>query len=637
MDKYSIHGQFKNEFVVSNRKYTFKVVVFIFFGIIMGFFLKNKFLSLKSSSKIEIMTNVSKNTWDLKDIFQTKEDFESEIEDLKNLKTNFIQKHSNKKLHNEDNLFSSIKDFELISEKIQKLYAYVYLSYSQDTLLESNQMNLSRISKLSNEVDSDLVFFTSFVGKLDVSEIERMTRKKHSLLEYKPFLINSAKYKNHIMGDQAEKYSSEKSSTLSSIVRFYDEKLSSIKIKHGVKPLTLSSALNLMDKSEKSVRTGVRKKLDKEFEKISNDAFFALKIIIDDKKIDDKYRLYKKPQSKMNLNNAIPDEVVEKLIKAVNQNYHKTSHRYYAIKAKLMSVDVLDVEDRNAPVYEIEQNYTIDRSKEIIKESYSGTSKEFKQILEHFLKKDWIDYENTKNKMSGAYCYPISGVHPYLMLNHFGSTRDLFTFAHELGHGIHEYISAKNGSLMSHNPLIFAETASIFSEFLLFDNLIKNAKTKKEKKAILMKRIEDRLNTVVRQAAFFEFESKLHSFAKKNEVSKKDVEKIWMEVQSKSLGGGIKLHKDYKHYWVYISHFFHSPFYVYSYVFGDLTAAALFNEYKKTGDEFFKKYYQFLSSTSTHDYEYLFKIFNLDPNDQEFWNKSILSISDMIDELEEMI
>jgi len=331
---------------------------------------------------------------------------------------------------------------------------------------------------------------------------------------------------------------------------------------------------------------------------------------------------------------------VEALTETVKANYSTTAHRYYKLKAKMMGKDKLHYTDRNAPLpFDENETRSWEDAKTIVMKAYNDFSPELGEVGQKFFENPWIDVPTRKGKRGGAFAHPaVPSVHPYLLLNFQGKTRDIMTLAHELGHGVHQYLAGQEqGYLMSDTPLTLAETASVFGEQLTFRALLKAETNKEKRKAILANKIEDMINTVVRQTAFLEFEKRVHAERKNGEIPTDRINEIWMEVQKESLGDIINYDEEYKYYWAYIPHFVHSPFYVYSYAFGDCLVNSLYAEYQKNPEGFDKKYIELLKAGGSKRYDELLKPFGLDPKDPTFWQGGINILIELIDELEKML
>ena len=358
-----------------------------------------------------------------------------------------------------------------------------------------------------------------------------------------------------------------------------------------------------------------------------------------DKSINDEWRNYPNPVTSRNLSNVVEDVVVEALVHAVTSSYSKLSHRYYKIKARWFGNSTMKYWDRNAPPpFQSIRLYKWNSATEIVLEAYSTFNSDIGKIVQQFLDKSWIHAPVLKGKSPGAFsASTVPNVHPYILINYQGKTRDVATLAHELGHGVHQYLSAKKqGYFNSSTPLTMAETASVFGEMLTFKSLLNREKDTEEKKALLANKIEDMLNTVVRQIAFFEFEKQVHDRRKSSELTSEEICQIWMQVQQNSLGQAIKFEEEYKYYWTYIPHFIHSPFYVYAYAFGDCLVNSLYALYEENFEGFDKKYITLLEAGGSLKYRELLKPFGLDPSKPDFWFKGLSVIESFIDQIEEL-
>jgi oligoendopeptidase F len=359
--------------------------------------------------------------------------------------------------------------------------------------------------------------------------------------------------------------------------------------------------------------------------------------LIKEKEVEDKWRQYKKPVSSRNRVNQVEDEVVDALVGTVTKNYQKLSHRYYALKAKWFDVSQLNYWDRNAPIPgEDDAIISWKEAKEIVLNSYNTFSPHLATIGEQFFDKNWIDASPRAGKASGAFSHPtVPSVHPYILMNYQGKSRDVMTLAHELGHGIHQVLAGRQGHLMADTPLTLAETASVFGEMLTFQSMLKNKTSPEQRRLMLASKVEDMLNTVVRQIAFHEFETHLHDERRSGELTPDDIGEIWMKIQKKSLGPAIKLDPNYSAFWSYIPHFIHSPFYVYAYAFGDCLVNSLYAVYEESESGFTEKYIEMLSAGGTLRHKELLSPFNLDAGNPEFWEKGLSMIEGFIDELDE--
>jgi len=357
-----------------------------------------------------------------------------------------------------------------------------------------------------------------------------------------------------------------------------------------------------------------------------------------EKEVEDRWRKMPSPQAGRHLANQVEPEVVEALRNAVVAAYPKLSHRYYELKRKWLGLDTLQVWDRNAPLpMEVERTVNWDEARALVLDAYADFAPEMAKLAEPFFDKGWIDAAVKPGKAPGAFAHPtVTDVHPYVMLNYLGKPRDVMTLAHELGHGVHQVLAAAQGELLSSTPLTLAETASVFGEMLTFRKLLERASTQAERKILLAGKVEDMINTVVRQIAFYDFECKLHDARRRSELTPDDINSLWMSVQGESLGPSFTFMEGYETFWAYIPHFVHSPFYVYAYAFGDGLVNALYAVYEEGDAGFQDKYFDMLKAGGSKHHSELLAPFGLDASDPKFWDKGLSMISGMIDELEAM-
>ncbi len=323
---------------------------------------------------------------------------------------------------------------------------------------------------------------------------------------------------------------------------------------------------------------------------------------------------------------------------AVRAAYPDLSHRYYALKARWFGKKTLNYWDRNAPLpFAAKRNIPWIDARKMVLSAYSAFSPDMAKIAARFFDDKWIDAPVRPGKSPGAFSHPtVPSAHPYVMMNYQGKPRDVMTLAHELGHGVHQVLAAHNGALMAPTPLTLAETASVFGEMLTFRKLLNETKDRKLRQALLAGKVEDMINTVVRQIAFYSFERKIHTARRDGELTAAQIGELWMSVQGESLGPAIALHEEYASFWCYIPHFIHSPFYVYAYAFGDCLVNSLYAVYEKSHAGFAERYLAMLSAGGTKHHGELLAPFGLDAKDPAFWSGGLSLISRMIGELEAM-
>lgn len=526
--------------------------------------------------------------------------------------------------------------YEKISEELGRVYSYASLD-------KQTKMNNPAASKLYQSVmekvtavTADLLFF-----QLEINRLADLSAKikNPEARRYKPFLDQVRAFKAYQLPDDVEKNILERSVVGNSAwVRLFDETVARLRFPVGKKMLTETEIFHMFLSRRAEERKAAAKAAEKVFGENIETFSFIMNTLVKEKDIDDAQRGFGSVIAARNLDNQVGDEVVDALIQAVRRSYPRLSHRYYKLKAKWLGKKKLDYWDRNAPLpFSADKKFSWQAAKEAVLTAYDAFSPEMASIGARFFNEGWIDAAPRPGKDSGAFsASTVPAAHPYILMNYKGGIEDVMTLAHELGHGVHQVLAAKQGYLMADTPLTLAETASVFGEMLTFRSLLKQEKNIKNRKAMLAKKVEDMLNTVVRQVAFHEFEWAVHNARKKGELSADDICGLWMKAMKSSLGPAFRFDEGYKYYWAYISHFYHTPFYVYAYAFGDCLVNALYAVYEESGQGFSGKYIALLEAGGTKKYDELLTPFGLDARDPKFWAKGLSVIEGFITELEEM-
>jgi oligoendopeptidase F len=578
--------------------------------------------------------------WDLTDFYKSISD-KKIAEDFKNAAdlAGKFKKNYQGKLKNISalNLAKAIKEYEKISEILGKISSFAYLNYATNLNAAKDTAFYQDTSEKVNDISSLMVFFELEINQIEDKKLNSLIKENKDLQRYQPYLRDVRVFKKYQLSEELEKMLLEKSATGGAAwSRLFDETINNLKFPFDKKTLNSSQIFDLLCNKDEKIRRKAAKIIGQVLQENSKILAYITNILAKDKDISDKWRGFAQPISSRNLSNFIEDEVVESLIKTVKKNYPAISHRYYKIKAKILGKKKLHYSDRNAPV-SLAENKLIawDEAKEIVASAYNSFSPKLAKLGQKFFDNDWIDVGVKDGKDSGAFAHPtVPSVHPYLMLNYQGKVRDVMTLAHELGHGVHQVLSGKQGCLMAGTPLTLAETASVFGEQLTFQEILRREKNLQKRKLIIAAKVEDMINTVVRQIAFLDFESKVHNERKKGEISIDKLNQFWMEVQKESLGDVFTFDDEYKYYWSYIPHFIHSPFYVYSYAFGDCLVNSLYGVYKSGLSGFEDKYFKMLEAGGTLHHKDLLAPFGLDASKADFWQKGLDVIISYIDELE---
>ncbi|MGQ5719152.1 M3 family oligoendopeptidase [Pseudochrobactrum asaccharolyticum] len=533
----------------------------------------------------------------------------------------------------------AIKEFEQLEELMGRIYSYAGLLYADDTSSAANAKLYGDVQHKLTDASSHLIFFSLELNRIDDALLDKAIADNPAIGHYKPWLVDLRKDKPYQLDDKTEALFHEKSVTgFGAWNRLFDETMSGLRFTIDGEALPIEPVLTMLQDADGANRKKASEALSKTFGE--NLRLFTLitNTLAKDKEISDRWRGFEDIADSRHLANRVEREIVDALASAVNAAYPRISHRYYALKAKWLGLEQLDNWDRNAPLPESSQA-TIgwDEAKATVLDAYAGFAPEMADIARDFFDKNWIDAPSRAGKAPGAFAHPtVPSAHPYVLLNYLGKPRDVMTLAHELGHGVHQVLAAKQGALMASTPLTLAETASVFGEMLTFQSLLAKAKDKRERKAMLAQKTEDMINTVVRQIAFYEFERKVHTERKNGELTAEQIGEIWMEVQRSSLGPAIRLNPGYESFWTYIPHFIHSPFYVYAYAFGDCLVNSLYAVYQNSPEGFQDKYFDMLKAGGTRHHKELLAPFGLDASDPAFWQQGLSVIEGMIDELEAM-
>jgi oligoendopeptidase F len=531
-----------------------------------------------------------------------------------------------------------VQRYEKIDTVAGRVMSYVGLRYYQNTLDPARAKAMADAQDRITTFTTPLVFFRLEVNRIE-DAVYATLFADGALSRYKPVFDRMRAMRPHQLSDELEKFLHDQSTVgAAAWNRLFDETMAALEFEVDGETLALESTLNLLTDPARAKREAAAHALAATFQDNLRTFARVHNTLAKEKEIEDRWRKMPTPQHGRHLANHVEPEVVQALRDAVVAAYPRLSHRYYALKAKWLGLDKLQVWDRNAPL-PIEPPRTVgwDEAKEMVLSAYADFDPEMANLAQPFFEKGWIDAGVKPGKAPGAFAHPtVTEVHPYIMLNYLGKPRDVMTLAHELGHGVHQVLAASQGELLSSTPLTLAETASVFGEMLTFRRLLANAKTDAERKTLLAGKVEDMINTVVRQIAFYDFECKLHAARREGELTPDDINALWMSVQAESLGPAFEFMDGYETFWSYIPHFVHSPFYVYAYAFGDGLVNALYAAYEESGPEFRPKYFDMLRAGGSKHHKELLAPFGLDATDPAFWDKGLAMIAGFIDELEAM-
>jgi len=533
-------------------------------------------------------------------------------------------------------LLEAVKRYEAIGDLLGRIGSYSGLLHATDSTNPAYTKFYGDMSERITDAYSHLLFFDLELNRIDDAVLDAAMRDG-PLGHYRPWIEDVRKEKPYQLEDRLEQLFHEKSLTgYSAWNRQYDDTVAALRFRIGGKDIGIEPALSLLQDSDGAKRKAAAEALAKTFSENLRPFTLITNTLAKDKEISDRWRGFKDVADARHLSNRVEPEVVEALVEAVRAAYPKLSHRYYALKAKWFGKKQLPHWDRNAPLPKVAQR-TIPwaDARETVLTAYGAFSPRMADVADQFFAKNWIDAPVRPGKQPGAFAHPtVPSAHPYVLLNYQGKPRDVMTLAHELGHGVHQVLAAPNGPLMAPTPLTLAETASVFGEMLTFRKLLAGTTDRKQRKAMLAAKVEDMINTVVRQIAFYTFERKVHLERRKGELTPDKICELWMSVQSESLGPAIDLRPGYETFWTYIPHFIHSPFYVYAYAFGDCLVNSLYAVYERSEQGFAERYLDMLSAGGTKHHAELLAPFGLDARDPKFWDGGLSVIASLIEELE---
>jgi oligoendopeptidase F len=578
-------------------------------------------------------------TWDLRDLYPAPDSpaVEADFSKAHDAARAFAAAHQGKLgAMPGSTLAAAIAEYERIEELLGRLASYAQLLFAAD----SNNAEIGRfyqtVSERVTTISSHLLFFSLELNRLDDTVLEQKLADP-ALAKWRPWLRDLRVFRPHQLSDELEKLLHEKEVTgHSAWSRLFDETVAAMRVPMDGEELTVSAALNKLSDGDRSVREAAGRAIGVAFG--GNIRLFSLvtNTLAKDKEIVDTWRHYPRPGSYRNRSNMVEDGVVDALVSAVRADFPRLAHRYYLMKAKWLGLPKLMHWDRNAPLPD-DDDRTIgwNDARERVLTAYGAFSPDLAEVGRRFFDRPWIDATLKPGKAGGAFAHPtVPSAHPYLLLNYHGRTRDVMTLAHELGHGVHQVLAAEQGYLMSGTPLTLAETASVFGEMLTFRALL-DAADPKRRRIMLAAKVEDMLNTVVRQVAFYYFESLLHDERRSGELVPDRIGELWLQVQRESLGPAFEFTPEYSVFWAYVPHFIHTPFYVYAYAFGDCLVNALYSVFQSGHPGFQTKYLQMLRAGGTKRHKELLAPFGLDASDPTFWKKGLDVIAGFIDELEQ--
>ncbi|RBI74657.1 oligoendopeptidase F [Roseovarius sp. TE539] len=579
--------------------------------------------------------------WDLSDLYsgENAPELARDLGWLQKACADFATDYENKlDTLDADGLLECIRRDEKISNIAGRIMSFAGLRYHQETTDGGRAKFLSDCQEKITSYTTPLVFFTLELNRLDEDALQTMYDENPDLARYEPVIRRIRAMKPYQLSDELERFLHDMGVVGDAWERLFDETIAGLRFTVADEDLGIESTLNLLTDPDRDRRETAARELARVFGQ--NIRIFARvhNTAAKEKEVVDRWRGMPTPQTGRHLANDVEPEVVQALRDAVVAAYPRLSHRYYELKRKWLGLDRMQVWDRNAPL-PIEEPRTVNwaEARETVMNAYTAFDTRMGDLAAPFFERGWIDAGVKPGKAPGAFAHPtVTDVHPYVMLNYLGKPRDVMTLAHEVGHGVHQVLAGEQGELLASTPLTLAETASVFGEMLTFRRMLDNASNGTERKILLAGKVEDMINTVVRQIAFYDFECKLHTARRDGELTPDDIDALWMSVQAESLGPAFDFMQGYEAFWAYVPHFVHAPFYVYAYAFGDGLVNALYAVYEENPAGFQDKYFEMLKAGGSKHHSELLAPFGLDATDPAFWDKGLAMIEGMIDELEAM-
>ena len=579
--------------------------------------------------------------WDLSDLYSSQDapELSRDLQWLDQECASFAADYEGKLAHlDAEEMLNCVLRNERINTIAGRIMSFAGLRYYQLTVDGDRTKFMSDMQEKITDFTTPLVFFTLELNRIDDAALQALLNANDALARYQPVFDRIRAMKPYQLSDELEKFLHDLGVVGDAWERLFDETIAGLSFEIDGESLGIEGTLNLLTDPDRAKREKGAVELARVFGETVKTFARVHNTQAKEKEILDRWRGMPTPQTGRHLSNHVEPEVVEALRDAVVAAYPKLSHRYYELKRKWLGLDVMQVWDRNAPL-PMETNKIVgwEEAQKTVMQAYGDFDPRMADLAEPFFTKGWIDAAVKPGKAPGAFAHPtVTDVHPYVMLNYLGKPRDVMTLAHELGHGVHQVLAAGQGEMLSSTPLTLAETASVFGEMLTFRKMLDGAKDAAERKVMLAGKVEDMINTVVRQIAFYDFECKLHDARAQGELTPDDINALWMSVQGESLGPAFEFMDGYETFWAYIPHFVHSPFYVYAYAFGDGLVNALYAVYQEQPEGFQEKYFDMLKAGGSKHHKELLAPFGLDASDPTFWDKGLSMISDMIDELEAM-
>ena len=580
--------------------------------------------------------------WDLSDLYPAPDspELKRDLETTEAEAKQFAERWQGK-LSDSDGaaLAGAIADYERLQERLGRVASFAQLVYSTDMSSPESGRFYQAMQEKVTAISSQLLFFTLEINRIDEAALEGKLSDP-ALARWAPWLRDQRAWRPHQLDDAVERVLHEKHVTgRAAWTRLFDETMSSLRFEFDGEKLSETEILDKLTEADRPLRERAARTFGAGLKEQERLLALITNTLARDKAMEDNWRSFSRPVSSRNLANLVEDEVVDALVEAVVEAFPRLSHRYYSLKARWLGLEKLAYWDRNAPLPESDdRRIPWEEAQATVLDAYAAFSPDLAAEGRRFFENAWIDAPLRPGKTSGAFAHPtVPSAHPYLLLNYQGRVRDVMTLAHELGHGVHQVLAGqRQGLLLASTPLTLAETASVFGEMLTFRALLAKTEDPARRRVMLAGKVEDMLNTVVRQIAFHRFETRVHAERRDGELLPEQLGRHWMETQREALGPAFDLDPDYAIYWAYVPHFVHVPFYVYAYAFGDCLVNSLYAVYEQAHEGFAERYLELLAAGGSKRHKELLAPFGLDASDPAFWRKGLSVVEGMIDELEQL-
>lgn len=584
--------------------------------------------------------------WDLSDFYEGPDDprLEEDIQNTLERADEFREEYRGR-IEGEEltpsEFREAMEEYEDISESMAKVLSYSMLHYSMNTRDQDRGALYNKAQQKESEVSNKLIFFELEWQNLDEDSAKKYIESEE-LSDYRSYLQHWRRYTPYMLSEEEEQLiESLQNTAKDAFVRLFDETIGDIKVpieKEGKKKeMVLDQALSLLYDEDRDLRKRAKANITEALKDKNHLLTFIFNnIVLNHSTICD-FRDYPHPMKPRNLNNRVDKETVDTLMEACLDNVDIVK-RFYELKKKMLGYDELFDYDRYSPIPGPPQETTFEESRQVVLEAYDEFSPQTKEIAEKFFERNWIDAELKSGKRGGAFSSStVPSVHPYVLMNFTDKVQDTRTMAHELGHGIHQYLARDQGYLQQSTPLTTAEMASVFGEMLLFDKLIEETDDPEEKLLLITNKLQRDFATVFRQVIITTFEKKLHKARnEEGELKPEQINEMWLEANEEEFGESVTLTDDYGWWWSYVLHFVHYPFYCYAYAFGELLVLALYQKYQEEGEEFVPKYLDLLREGGSEDPKDLLEEIGLDITDPEFWERGLTVLRENLERAEEL-